>query len=404
MDWRLRHASVTVCVTMDDDLAHSGSGSQALVADCICSSQTAHRSSGYVTCAACSKPVFLACLLSQYTQTGATALRNSVEWLQAFLTCCNMTYTCQACQQMCKAGIPMSNSGQSAADSMHLTKRIDDLCNKICNLATKMEEIQSEFGSKLSFITSSTEDNEDVALLSNKASTSLEAKPDKAQSYAQVLSMNISKAVKSSVAESLKLQKQTDRDKASVVIYGVPENNDLEKVKGILQTIGYNGPIICVKRMGRPAADANRPKSKKTCRALKVELLSETDCNYVLSHARWLKDNPSTAHFYIRQLLSQDKIIHEKALRRRCEVLNNDAGLDKKGRKRFVVLSGHLMSRAEDGRLTDYQDASVSKAAETKRSKASDNSALQNSPSGLTKSMLNHLSSTTCGNEVNKNA
>ena len=75
-----------------------------------------------------------------------------------------------------------------------------------------------------------------------------------------------------------------------------------------------------------------------------------------LSQARRLRENPAMANIYISQLLSREEIERVKALRRHCESLNKSAVGDKKGRKRFVVLSGKFMFRADSGKLEPYYD------------------------------------------------
>lgn len=75
------------------------------------------------------------------------------------------------------------------------------------------------------------------------------------------------------------------------------------------------------------------------------------DSQFVLSQAKWLKDNPKTASIYISAVLSQDELGRLKELRRRCVDLNKDGPLDKKGRKKYVVLSGKIMYRSDEDKL-----------------------------------------------------
>ena len=162
------------------------------------------------------------------------------------------------------------------------------------------------------------------------------------------------------MAETFKQQRLLDRDEASVVIYGLSgrDDNDVARTQRILEYIGYNGPVIRVHRMGRlsSAAPTNSKPNKTKTRPVKVQLESKADCQYVLSQARWLRENPAMANIYISQLLSREEIERVKALRRHCESLKKSAVSDKKGRKRFVVLSGKLMFRADSGKLEPYYD------------------------------------------------
>ena len=68
-------------------------------------------------------------------------------------------------------------------------------------------------------------------------------KGTEANSYFQALSKNLSdvivKTVKTTVAESIKTQRKTDADSASIALYGLPEGgDDGKKVLSILASIG----------------------------------------------------------------------------------------------------------------------------------------------------------------------
>ena len=109
--------------------------------------------------------------------------------------------------------------------------------------------------------------------------------------------------------------------------------------------------------MGRPdtTTGGDLKSRKPKCRPLKVELGTAVDCRYVLSHAKWLSDNSATACVHIGPLLSRAELDNMKNLRQLCSDLNKNAQPDRRGRKRYFILSGKLMTRTDDGKLEHYQ-------------------------------------------------
>ena len=215
-----------------------------------------------------------------------------------------------------------------------------------------MEELQRDFANKSAHpIGEGTE-------VDDAQSGALAPASNKKPTYAAVLSNDISNTIKTSVLDVLKSQRLNDQDSASVVMYGVygRENQDGVSAQDILESIGYNGPIVRARRIGRPdTTTSGDPKSRKPkCRPLKVELGTAADCRYMLSHAKWLNGNSATARVHIGPLLSHAELDKMKNLRQLCSDLNKNAQPDRRGRKRYFILSGKLMTRTDDGKLKQY--------------------------------------------------
>ena len=130
----------------------------------------------------------------------------------------------------------------------------------------------------------------------------------------------------------------------------------MAKTKKILETIGYNGPIVCVQRLGHINNSSNGELKIKKVWPLKVELSSMADCQYILSQAKWLKKNQATTKLYISPILLSSELEKVKTLRRRCDALNKMALPNKAGQNRYTVLSGRLFYCAENGKLELYHD------------------------------------------------
>jgi hypothetical protein len=152
------------------------------------------------------------------------------------------------------------------------------------------------------------------------------------------------------------------RDKASVVIYGLPERKqDCSDVGSILRAISVNCSPVDGFRMGKapsdPATDRPRP--------LKVIFSSEDDKYMVLRAARHLKDDHAFRYVRISKYLSSDEMTKLKATRAVCDKLNKDAGCHT-SRKQYIVIDGGIKVRGSDGKLKDYKPrAAVENSATT---------------------------------------
>ena len=99
-------------------------------------------------------------------------------------------------------------------------------------------------------------------------------------SYAQALSKDISNVVKTTVVDSLKIQRQFDRVALSIVIFGLPEKkDDLNKVKYILNILECCSTVVNFVRLESPpeSSASSLKKSTPKGRPLYVELSSSAD-------------------------------------------------------------------------------------------------------------------------------
>ena len=99
--------------------------------------------------------------------------------------------------------------------------------------------------------------------------------------------------MKTTVANSLKIQRQFDRDASLIVIYGLPERKDnLNKVKYILNILECCSTVVKYVRLGSPpeSSASSLKKSTPKGRPLKVKLSSSAYAKYVLCQAKWLRD------------------------------------------------------------------------------------------------------------------
>ena len=82
-----------------------------------------------------------------------------------------------------------------------------------------------------------------------------------------------------------------------------------------------------------------------------MQLSSDIECQQVLVNTKRLKEDPSLARISIAKWLSRAEVDKVKHLRKQCCDLNKDCPPDVSGRKLYMVISGRLMKRVEDGKL-----------------------------------------------------
>ena len=82
-----------------------------------------------------------------------------------------------------------------------------------------------------------------------------------------------------------------------------------------------------------------------------MQLSTDIECQQVLVNTKRLKEDPSLVGISIAKWLSRAEVDKVKNLRKQCSDLNKDCPPDASGRKPYVVISGRLMKRAEDGKL-----------------------------------------------------
>ena len=78
---------------------------------------------------------------------------------------------------------------------------------------------------------------------------------------------------------------------------------------------------------------------------------SAADCNLLLTHARELKKHKSFAKVYVNKWMTRDELGELKSVKEACVNLNKAAPLLADGKQQFIVASGRLMQRSNDGKL-----------------------------------------------------
>ena len=330
---------------------------------CICQPTMTHRNTTSIACSLCAKLTPLACLLHRYTgSSGAAPLRNSLEWLQAFLSCCDFKFVCFDCQQT--SGVHGKSAGSSVDNSKSsLEELVVTLRNLLLNINVKIDKLQNDINNNKPLISNLMDCVEEISLSDDKSSSNVIDHPacstTGSTSYAHVLSKNISDVVKNSVAESLKQQKMDDIENSSFVVFGFPEDRrDYFDLHELMEFLNCRGDIVSYSRIGRVAKLVQG-------RPLKVVLRLATDCEYVLTHANLLRKNDYYSGVYLSRWLSKDEMNKLKVLRLHCEELNKTCASDVKGRKPYLIISGKLMKRESGGKLIKVNDCVSSAAQES---------------------------------------
>jgi hypothetical protein len=172
----------------------------------------------------------------------------------------------------------------------------------------------------------------------------------KPPSYASVASGDISKAVKLAVTETFNKQRKSERDSATVAVYGLKENNrDQRDLYDAFVLLGCNAKIDSYVRLGR-ARDSDG-KAEVKSRMLKVTLRSISDRDDLLSAVKGIKRFPQIAHLRVSKWMQPDELKKIKLLRQQCFRLNQREPVLADGRVPYVVISGRLMSRLSSGKL-----------------------------------------------------
>ena len=129
------------------------------------------------------------------------------------------------------------------------------------------------------------------------------------KSYAQVLSQDLSKAVKAAVSETLTSQRHSERASLSVVIYGLPEEyNDRSEVLNIFSSISCHAKPIKMFKLGRYGYSGKSP------RPLKVEMRTLHDRDELFSSASQLMKSVLTKHIRISVWLSREDMAKVRSL------------------------------------------------------------------------------------------
>lgn len=297
-------------------------GSQSDAKQCtVCKGPV--KSTQCLVCHHCGDLVHLSCQVKLFKDAGNEPLKNKQDWLQEFLRFSSLVHQCKACTEKHKAVPPASNANSK----------------EICEMKQSIAALDSKISSILSCI------NLSNGSLHDHDSTK-QSVANSAPSYAQVVSDAVKQAVKTSIAT----QKKEDEASTSVVIYGLDENGyDCHDLVDILKVMKCRIQIVNAARIGA----ANRPRNNGVykSRPLKVDLASKYDRDTLLASAYCLRQFRDCRHIRISRWLSKEEMEKIKVIRNQCANLNKESGKTSRGNLPYVVVSGYIMKRMEDGKL-----------------------------------------------------
>lgn len=308
-----------------------------------------------VKCSVCGELSHVGCLINDFKSPSG---KPSQQWLTDFLSAGNFLLACKAC--VTAGGKPSlvfpcseTTTPRVSAATDRFSDEINDMKQSIKCLTTKVESIMTGIGLS--------NDNGVQSATGSIDSDSTEAtktlKPVKS-TYAQMLSNNITSAVKS----ALDSQRKDERDSSAVIIYGLQENGcDWDDVTDIFSLISCCAKPHKMHRFGRADRYGARP--------LKIEFYSPSDSREVLACARQLRDNDATYHLRLSPWLNQQQMSKIKDLRSKCTELNNTAAASGDNSRPYVVISGELKVRTKGGKLVPYKRLSVGKPSQQMSSK-----------------------------------
>ena len=333
----------------------------ACTIDCICPTPTIHRNSCSIVCTECAKPCLLSCLLHRFTATGAVPLRNSVEWLQAFINCHELKYTCNECKQAARGdtgnstGNYTGNVSNLPTTDNTLVKSIADLKTTVLSLTNDMTKVATELAALkqhaqiFAGVPSSDPSNKPAAVNSNKL-------------YSEVASTDIASVIRSAVAESLTARKKDDQAARAIMIYGLPESTkDINQVRRLLEDDVDS--VVRTKRLGKNSSPSTSSSSSDSttcmaCRPLMVELATTEDRDWVLHNAGMLVRAYKGSKVRISRYLTSIELEQVKNLRAECAHLNrNSSSTTSDSKGKFVVIDGRIMERQSNGKLMPYIQA-----------------------------------------------
>ena len=116
----------------------------------------------------------------------------------------------------------------------------------------------------------------------------------KPMTYSAAFAGNLSKTVKSAIAESMRQQKNAERSNATVAVNNMREDgNDVRDGQDLFNFMDYDVRVIRAVRTGR-----HDKSSSRKARLLKVELQSIFEKNNILQASKFLKYQPSIAKIF----------------------------------------------------------------------------------------------------------
>jgi hypothetical protein len=292
----------------------------------ICQSAT---KSGQHTlrCLHCTNLVHLTCQYKLFKDAGHEALRNKIDWLFDFVQFTALAYRCRACLDKLEM---VPHDPNTSIPNVY--QEISMMKSSISDLDLKMQTLHDA-----------------IVKLKPCCNVSSSNQPDlRPPTYSQVVSAN---AVKCAVSEAIREQQKVSTDRASIVIYGFPEEGcDSAQLQDMLEFLVCRCDIVRHSRIGRRFDQSTSLR----VRPIKVELRSASDAFLILSRAKRLSDDSYYYNVRISKWLSDVEMKHVKSLREECDSLNLKHPCGKSNRKLFVVVSGKIMKRNLNGRLTVY--------------------------------------------------
>jgi hypothetical protein len=321
-------------------------------------------------CVGCSESVHLGCLHKQYKESIGERY-SKLDWLADFIKHANLVYRCKACTEMSKTAQPASMA--TAIESSNVDNKINRMQQSIDELSFKMSSLMASSSLCSCSVTQPTSNPTSTG---DTAPATNSAKP----TYAQMLSAkDISKAVEAAVAKSLVSHQMLEQQKAAVVMYGMYEyGNDWDDIADIFQLISCQARPLQLTRLGKEGRGNTRP--------LKIVLSSLTDCKEVLACASKLRRHDTTYQLRLSSWLSEEEMVKVRCERKRCKELNDKATWTNGSKPPFVVISGVLMTRDNDGKLVPFKEPASSIASKPEAATSSSSSAV-NTPSTGTDSL-----------------
>ena len=129
-------------------------------------------------------------------------------------------------------------------------------------------------------------------------------------------------------------------------MYGLQENGrDLYNIRRMFNALSCPSSVVSNARIGRQSGAKTRP--------MKITLSSTAEVKSLPAIAYKLKGNAIYISVYLKEWSSREEKDSVKVLRQQCTQLDKDCGTTlSSGKKRFIIINGHLMERKQDGKLS----------------------------------------------------
>ncbi len=283
-------------------------------------------------CLHCGDCIHLACQYKLFKDAGNDALKNKLDWLSEYIRFAALAYRCKACKEKFET----APTDATPLPRAQISEEMDAVKQSIASLDIKIEALHK-------VVVQLGPTNCDIA-----APNSKHMHRQVSPTYAAAVSADL---VKTAVSEAIREQQKASTARASVVVYGFPEEGkDNVQLLDMFDFINCRCDIVRHTRIGRD------PRQSKTSsiRPVRVELRSISDTNLVLSRAKHLRRDTYYSGVFINKWLSDEELKCVKQLRHQCDVLNAGHPHNNTGCKQFIVISNKIMERNASGRLQPY--------------------------------------------------